>query len=82
VLFEAGRYQEARGELEQGLKASYSDDTNFLQYLAMTEWRLGNRRAARDHQKRAAALIDQLAPKDAGDIQIQKRVDALLGTAG
>ena len=48
----------------------------------MTEWRLGNRRAARDYQKRAVALIDQLAPKDPGLIQIQKRVDALLGTVG
>ena len=85
VLFEAGRYTEARGELDQALKTRDwipGADVTPLQYLAMTEWRLGNRRAARDYQKRAADLIDELAPKDPELIQIQKRVDALLGTVG
>ncbi len=48
----------------------------------MTERRLGNRSAARDYRKRAAAFIDHLAPNNPGFIQVLKRVDALLGTAG
>ena len=86
VLFEAGHYTEARGELDQVLKTPDwwypSADVIPLQYLAMTEWQLGNRLAARDYQKRAAALIDRFNPKDPGFLQDQKRVNALLGTVG
>jgi tetratricopeptide (TPR) repeat protein len=79
--FRAGDWAAAKAALEKPSKLSPSDDGMRNNILAMTEWKLGNKTAARTAYDRAVELLGQPKPKPGviDDRRLQAEAARLLG---
>jgi tetratricopeptide (TPR) repeat protein len=79
VLYRNGLYEEAHTTLLEAMEMGVDETPNMLFSLAMTSWKLGRERDARQYYDRAVALMNRTIPTNPEYLRRRDEAAALLG---